>query len=70
MVHEPSPLRTCFDFVCSLCPAQNVLTQIPKLKHVIYVDQKKVSTEGYPDGLSVHSMQAVQELGRRPENSA
>lgn len=47
-----------------------MLTQIPKLKHVIYVDQKKVSTDGYPDGLSIHSMQAVQELGQRPENSA
>lgn len=47
-----------------------MLTQIPKLKHVIYVDQKKVSTDGYPDGLSIHSMQAVQELGQRPENCA
>lgn len=48
---------------------QNVLPLIPKLKHVIYVDQKKVSTEGYPAGISIHSMQAVQELGSQPENS-
>ncbi|XP_073342773.1 long-chain-fatty-acid--CoA ligase 4 [Pagrus major] len=47
---------------------KNVLPLIPKLKHVIYVDQKKVSTEGYPAGLSIHSMQAVQELGALPEN--
>lgn len=49
---------------------QNVLPQISKLKHVIYVDQKKVSTEGYPAGLSIHSMQSVRELGSLPENSA
>ncbi|XP_038555827.1 long-chain-fatty-acid--CoA ligase 4 [Micropterus salmoides] len=45
-----------------------VLPQIPNLKHVIYVDQKKVTTEGYPAGLSIHSMQAVQDLGALPEN--
>lgn len=48
---------------------QNVLPQIPKLKHVIYVDQKKISTEGYPAGLSIHSMQTVRELGALPQNS-
>ncbi|KAM7000636.1 long-chain-fatty-acid--CoA ligase 4 [Tautogolabrus adspersus] len=47
---------------------KNVLPLIPKLKHVIYVDQKKVNPEGYPAGLSIHSMHAVQELGSLPEN--
>uniref|UniRef100_A0AAQ5XWH6 long-chain-fatty-acid--CoA ligase n=1 Tax=Amphiprion ocellaris TaxID=80972 RepID=A0AAQ5XWH6_AMPOC len=47
---------------------KNVLPQISKLKHVIYVDQKKINTEGYPAGLSIHSMQAVQDLGKLPEN--
>ncbi|MED6274101.1 Long-chain-fatty-acid--CoA ligase 4, partial [Characodon lateralis] len=47
---------------------KKVLPQISKLKHVVYVDQKKVNTEGYPAGLSIHSMQAVQELGVLPEN--
>ncbi|XP_022062540.1 long-chain-fatty-acid--CoA ligase 4 [Acanthochromis polyacanthus] len=47
---------------------KNVLPQIPKLKHVIYVDQKKMNTEGYPAGLSIRSMQTVQELGKLPEN--
>uniref|UniRef100_A0AAQ4S1T0 long-chain-fatty-acid--CoA ligase n=1 Tax=Gasterosteus aculeatus aculeatus TaxID=481459 RepID=A0AAQ4S1T0_GASAC len=42
---------------------KNVLPQIPKLKHVIYVDQKKLNTTCYPAGLSTHSMQEVQELG-------
>ncbi|XP_053179890.1 long-chain-fatty-acid--CoA ligase 4 [Scomber japonicus] len=49
---------------------KNVLPQIPKLKHVIYVDQKKVTAEGYPAGLSLHSMEAVRELGALPENMA
>uniref|UniRef100_A0A668A4L7 long-chain-fatty-acid--CoA ligase n=1 Tax=Myripristis murdjan TaxID=586833 RepID=A0A668A4L7_9TELE len=48
---------------------KNVLPKIPKLKHVIYVDQKRVSTEGYPAGLSIHAMHAVRELGAKPENS-
>lgn len=47
---------------------KNVLPQIPKLKHVIYVDQKKLNTTCYPAGLSTHSMQEVQELGALPEN--
>ncbi|KAM4554944.1 long-chain-fatty-acid--CoA ligase 4 isoform 1-T2 [Odontesthes bonariensis] len=47
---------------------KSVLPQISKLKHVISVDQKKVNTEGYPAGLSIHSMQAVRELGALPEN--
>ncbi|XP_074504147.1 long-chain-fatty-acid--CoA ligase 4 [Sebastes fasciatus] len=47
---------------------KSVLPQIPKLKHVIYVDQRKISTEGFPAGLSTHSMQDVQELGALPEN--
>ncbi|XP_070692720.1 long-chain-fatty-acid--CoA ligase 4 [Pempheris klunzingeri] len=47
---------------------KTVLPQISKLKHVIYVDQKKVSTEGYPAGLSIHSMRAVRELGQLPDN--
>lgn len=42
---------------------------MPKLKHVIYVDQKKIITEGYPAGLSIHSMQTVLELGALPQNS-
>lgn len=49
---------------------KSVLPQIPNLKHVIYVDQKKMSTEGYPAGLSIHSMQSVRERGRQPENMA
>ncbi|XP_024139350.1 long-chain-fatty-acid--CoA ligase 4 isoform X1 [Oryzias melastigma] len=47
---------------------KNVLPQIPSLKHVIYVDEKKFKAEGYPETISIHSMQAVQEQGKLPEN--
>ncbi|XP_060935077.1 long-chain-fatty-acid--CoA ligase 4 [Limanda limanda] len=47
---------------------KNVLPNTPKLKHVIFVDQKKVSTDGYAAGISIHSMEAVLELGKLPEN--
>lgn len=46
-----------------------MLPQIPSLKHVIYVDEKKFKAEGYPETISIHSMQAVQEQGKLPENS-
>lgn len=59
----------CDNIFVPFFSVQNVLPLIPKLKHVIYVDQKKVTTEGYPAGLSIHSMQAVRELGALPENS-
>ncbi|XP_029703059.1 long-chain-fatty-acid--CoA ligase 4 isoform X1 [Takifugu rubripes] len=48
---------------------KNVLLQVPKLRHVVYVDHKRVNREGYPAGLSIHSMQDIQELGMLPENS-
>ncbi|XP_055783977.1 long-chain-fatty-acid--CoA ligase 4-like [Salvelinus fontinalis] len=49
---------------------KGVLSQIPKLKHIISVDQRRVSTEGYPPGLAIHSMASVQELGSQPDNLA
>ncbi|KAG5263450.1 hypothetical protein AALO_G00264970 [Alosa alosa] len=47
---------------------KNVLPQIHNLEHVIYVDNKKINTTGYPEGLQLHSMEAVQKLGAKPEN--
>ncbi|CAB1337710.1 unnamed protein product, partial [Coregonus sp. 'balchen'] len=44
--------------------------KIPKLKHIISVDQRRVSTEGYPPGITIHSMASVQELGAQPDNLA
>nr|XP_019967820.1 PREDICTED: long-chain-fatty-acid--CoA ligase 4-like [Paralichthys olivaceus]XP_019967893.1 PREDICTED: long-chain-fatty-acid--CoA ligase 4-like [Paralichthys olivaceus] len=47
---------------------KHVLPNTPKLKHVIFVDKKKVSTDGYPAGILVHSMESVLQLGTLPEN--
>ncbi|KAM6970466.1 long-chain-fatty-acid--CoA ligase 4b [Aplochiton taeniatus] len=45
-----------------------VLPEIRNLKHIIYVDQKSINRTGYPESLQIHSMQAVLELGAKPEN--
>ena len=45
-----------------------MLPQIPNLKHIIYVENKTVSTAGYPEGIQLHSMEAVQKLGAKPEH--
>uniref|UniRef100_A0A8C2A614 long-chain-fatty-acid--CoA ligase n=1 Tax=Cyprinus carpio TaxID=7962 RepID=A0A8C2A614_CYPCA len=47
---------------------KGVLPQIPNLRHIIYVDRKSISTAGYPQGVQIHSMHSVQELGAKPEN--
>ncbi|XP_023824283.1 long-chain-fatty-acid--CoA ligase 4 isoform X1 [Salvelinus sp. IW2-2015] len=47
---------------------KNVLPDMRNLKHVIYVDNKSISRVGYPEGIQIYSMQAVQELGAKPDN--
>ncbi|XP_062856988.1 long-chain-fatty-acid--CoA ligase 4 [Trichomycterus rosablanca] len=47
---------------------KNVLSQIPSLKHIIYVGNKSITTAGYPESLQIHSMQSVKQLGAKPEN--
>ncbi|KAG9272539.1 long-chain-fatty-acid-CoA ligase 4 [Astyanax mexicanus] len=47
---------------------KSVLPQIPNLKHIIYVDNKSISTAGYPETIQIHSMQSVKELRAKPEN--
>ncbi|XP_055798581.1 long-chain-fatty-acid--CoA ligase 4-like isoform X2 [Salvelinus fontinalis] len=47
---------------------KNVLPDMRNLKHVIYVDNKSISRAGYPEGIQIYSMQAVQELGAKPDN--
>ncbi|XP_026872674.2 long-chain-fatty-acid--CoA ligase 4 [Electrophorus electricus] len=47
---------------------KTVLPQIPNLRHIIYVDNKGISTAGYPETIHIHSMQSVKELGAKPEN--
>ncbi|KAI2656463.1 Long-chain-fatty-acid--CoA ligase 3 [Labeo rohita] len=44
--------------------------KVPRLRHIIVVDDKlKIGSE-YPRGISVHSMAAVKKLGAHPENAS
>ncbi|MBN3318550.1 ACSL4 ligase, partial [Atractosteus spatula] len=47
---------------------KKVLPEIKNIKHIICVDKKNASKTGYPEGLQIHSMESVQELGAKPEN--
>ncbi|XP_014462726.2 long-chain-fatty-acid--CoA ligase 4 isoform X3 [Alligator mississippiensis] len=47
---------------------KTALSEIPRLKHIIYVDKKTISKSEYPEGLEIHSMETVEELGAKPEN--
>ncbi|XP_070761364.1 long-chain-fatty-acid--CoA ligase 3a isoform X1 [Enoplosus armatus] len=44
-----------------------ILIEVPRLQHIIVVDNTPTSWPGYPRGISVHNMAAVQKLGVRPE---
>uniref|UniRef100_A0A667ZLX5 long-chain-fatty-acid--CoA ligase n=1 Tax=Myripristis murdjan TaxID=586833 RepID=A0A667ZLX5_9TELE len=45
-----------------------ILREVPRLQHIIVVDNTPTTWLGYPRGISVHNMSAVQELGAKPEN--
>ncbi|KAL2095191.1 hypothetical protein ACEWY4_009910 [Coilia grayii] len=47
---------------------KNILSKVPALTNVIYVDKKDVSVDGYPESLVIQSMQSVMDLGGKPEN--
>uniref|UniRef100_A0A667ZMP9 long-chain-fatty-acid--CoA ligase n=1 Tax=Myripristis murdjan TaxID=586833 RepID=A0A667ZMP9_9TELE len=47
-----------------------ILREVPRLQHIIVVDNTPTTWLGYPRGISVHNMSAVQELGAKPENVA
>ncbi|NXU42683.1 ACSL4 ligase, partial [Drymodes brunneopygia] len=49
---------------------KTALPQISCLRHIIYVDKKTVNKSEYPENMEIHSMQAVEELGAKPENSS
>ncbi|NXA95096.1 ACSL4 ligase, partial [Melanocharis versteri] len=49
---------------------KTALPQISCLKHIIYVDKKTVSKSEYSKNVEIHSMQTVEELGAKPENSS
>ncbi|AWO99257.1 putative long-chain-fatty-acid--CoA ligase 3-like [Scophthalmus maximus] len=47
-----------------------ILVEVPRLQHIIVVDDTPTSWPGYPRGITVHNMAAVQKLGATPENAA
>lgn len=57
----------CLLCVCA-CVCQAILTDVPRLQHIIVVDNAPTAWPGYPRGISIHNMAAVQKLGARHEN--
>ncbi|NXE24582.1 ACSL4 ligase, partial [Ardeotis kori] len=49
---------------------KTALPQVSCLKHIIYVDKKTINKSEYPENVEIHSMQTVEELGAKPENSS
>ncbi|KFQ36926.1 PREDICTED: long-chain-fatty-acid--CoA ligase 4 isoform X1 [Merops nubicus] len=49
---------------------KTALPQVSCLKHIIYVDKKTVNKSEYPENVEIHSMQTIEELGAKPENSS
>uniref|UniRef100_A0A8C2J4C8 long-chain-fatty-acid--CoA ligase n=1 Tax=Cyprinus carpio TaxID=7962 RepID=A0A8C2J4C8_CYPCA len=49
---------------------KSILLEVPRLQHIIIVDDKLKSGSEYPQGISVHSMAAVTRLGAHPENAS
>uniref|UniRef100_A0A8C4H1V1 long-chain-fatty-acid--CoA ligase n=1 Tax=Dicentrarchus labrax TaxID=13489 RepID=A0A8C4H1V1_DICLA len=45
-----------------------ILIEVPRLQHIIVVDNTPTSWPGFPRGISVHNMAAVEKLGAKPEN--
>uniref|UniRef100_A0A8C8JD92 long-chain-fatty-acid--CoA ligase n=1 Tax=Oncorhynchus tshawytscha TaxID=74940 RepID=A0A8C8JD92_ONCTS len=55
--------QACFiyNFPCDLCHSDSG-DVVPRLQHIIVVDSKPTSWPGFPRGIMVHNMDAVQEL--------
>ncbi|KFV54069.1 long-chain-fatty-acid--CoA ligase 4 isoform X1 [Gavia stellata] len=49
---------------------KTALQQVSCLKHIIYVDKKTINKSEYPENVEIHSMQTIEELGAKPENSS
>ncbi|XP_035241867.1 long-chain-fatty-acid--CoA ligase 3a [Anguilla anguilla] len=47
---------------------KDILLEVPTLQHIIVVDGKPSTWEGFPRGIHMHNMATVQELGTKPEN--
>uniref|UniRef100_A0A8C8MAI7 long-chain-fatty-acid--CoA ligase n=1 Tax=Oncorhynchus tshawytscha TaxID=74940 RepID=A0A8C8MAI7_ONCTS len=70
--------QACFmqNFPCEAMPSETlgsrpgsfILLEVPRLQHIIVVDDTPTKWPGYPRGISVHNMATVQELGTKLEN--
>ncbi|KAI7800817.1 long-chain-fatty-acid--CoA ligase 3a [Triplophysa rosa] len=49
---------------------KDILLEVPRLCHIIVVDDKLDGGSVYARGISVHSMSAVQRVGAQPENAS
>lgn len=49
---------------------KDILIEVPRLQHIIVVDSTATTWPGYPRGINIHSMAAVQRLGAKPENAS
>lgn len=47
---------------------KEILLHVPKLQHIIIVDDKTTAWADYPRGIMVHNMTGVEALGAKPEN--
>uniref|UniRef100_A0A7N8X4C5 long-chain-fatty-acid--CoA ligase n=1 Tax=Mastacembelus armatus TaxID=205130 RepID=A0A7N8X4C5_9TELE len=46
-----------------------ILIEVPRLQHIIIVDNTPTTWPGYPRGINIHNMAAVQKLGARPDKA-
>ncbi|XP_063288208.1 long-chain-fatty-acid--CoA ligase 4 isoform X1 [Pelobates fuscus] len=47
---------------------KNVLSEISFIKHIIYVGKRNINKAEYPEGLQIHEMESIEDLGAKPEN--
>uniref|UniRef100_A0A8C6LKJ0 long-chain-fatty-acid--CoA ligase n=1 Tax=Nothobranchius furzeri TaxID=105023 RepID=A0A8C6LKJ0_NOTFU len=45
-----------------------ILCEVPRLQFIIVVDNKPINRSDIPKGITIHSMDAVKEMGCRPDN--
>lgn len=49
--------------------SQAILCDVPRLQYVIVVDSKVTNWPDIPRGITIYTMDAVKEIGSKPENS-
>lgn len=48
---------------------QQILTQLPKVKHIVYIEgRKKPVISGFPSTVELHSFTSLEDLGAKPDN--